>query len=162
MQAALDSAALMLSRDLSQSTITTSQVSSKATTYFTALYNNKDVANISVSASYAPGSSTSGSNVVRNAAGSLPTQFMGVAGVPNMNFNAARRRPGAQICFAWRSCSTTPDRWPTTTRSERSRPPPGISILPPTSNWTSINNTINAMSPGGTPIKPSGCNVPMA
>ena len=59
MQAALDSTALMLSRDLSQSTITTSQVSSKATTYFTALYNNQDVANVSVTASYTPGSSSS-------------------------------------------------------------------------------------------------------
>jgi Flp pilus assembly protein TadG len=89
MQAALDSTALMLSRDLSQSTITTSQVSSKATTYFTALYNNKDVASVSVTASYTPGSSSSGSTVVVTGSGSLPTQFMGVAGVPNMNFSAS-------------------------------------------------------------------------
>src|SRR5689334_245021 len=55
MQTALDSTALMLSRDLSQGTITTSQVGSKATSYFTGLYNNKDAANVSVTASYTPG-----------------------------------------------------------------------------------------------------------
>src|SRR5438034_659613 len=46
MQGALDSTALMLSRDLSQGTITTSQISSKATNYFAALYNNNDAANV--------------------------------------------------------------------------------------------------------------------
>src|SRR5450755_752593 len=55
MQAALDSAVLMVSRDLSQGTITTSQISSKTTDYFTALYNNHDAANVSINASYTPG-----------------------------------------------------------------------------------------------------------
>jgi Flp pilus assembly protein TadG len=89
MQAALDSTVLMLSRDLSQGTITTSQISSKATSYFTALYNNKDAAGVSVTASYTPGSSSSGSTVVVTGTGSVTTQFMGVAGVPNMNFGAS-------------------------------------------------------------------------
>jgi Flp pilus assembly protein TadG len=89
MQAALDSTALMLSRDLSQGTITTAQVSSKATTYFAALYNNKDAANVSVTASYTPGTSSSGSTVVASGTGSVTSQFMGVAGVPNMNFGAS-------------------------------------------------------------------------
>ena len=40
MQAALDSTALMLSKDLSEGTITTSQITTKATAYFTALYTN--------------------------------------------------------------------------------------------------------------------------
>src|ERR1700733_4633233 len=42
MQAALDSTALMLSKDLSEGTITTSQIAAKAQAYFTALYTNKD------------------------------------------------------------------------------------------------------------------------
>ena len=42
MQAALDSTALMVARDLTSGTITTSQVSTKAQAYFTALYTNTD------------------------------------------------------------------------------------------------------------------------
>ncbi len=64
MQAALDSTALMLSRDLSHGTITTSQISSKATDYFAALYTNTDAANISVTASYTPGTSGTGSTIL--------------------------------------------------------------------------------------------------
>ena len=40
MQAALDSTALMLSKDLSSGTITSSQINTKATAYFNALYTN--------------------------------------------------------------------------------------------------------------------------
>jgi hypothetical protein len=60
----------MLSRGLSQGTITTSQISSKATDYFTALYNRKGAADVSVTASYTPGTSTTGSIVVVNGTGS--------------------------------------------------------------------------------------------
>jgi len=88
MQAALDSTALMLSRDLSQGVITTSQINTKASNYFAALYNNTEATNISVSAAYTPGTASSGSTVVVTGSGSLTTQFMGVAGVPNMNFSA--------------------------------------------------------------------------
>src|ERR1700761_2342726 len=42
MQAALDSTALMLSKDLSSGKITSSQVQAKASTYFAGLYTNKD------------------------------------------------------------------------------------------------------------------------
>src|SRR5205085_8535704 len=52
MQAALDSTALMLSKDLSSGTITTSQIDTKATDYFNALYNNKDAQDVGVSATY--------------------------------------------------------------------------------------------------------------
>src|SRR5882757_1270963 len=52
MQAALDSTALMLSKDLSQGLITTSQITTKAQAYFTALYTNTDAQSVSVSASY--------------------------------------------------------------------------------------------------------------
>jgi len=88
MQAALDSTVLMLSRDLSQGVITTSQINSKASNYFSALYNNTDAANISITASYTPGNGSTGSTVVVTGSGSMTTQFMGVAGVPNMNFSA--------------------------------------------------------------------------
>src|SRR6516164_7591171 len=57
MQSALDSTALMLSRDLSQGTITTTQVSTTAQNYFSALYTNKDASSFSVSATYTAASS---------------------------------------------------------------------------------------------------------
>ena len=46
MQAALDSAALMVSKDLSAGTITTAQVSAKAQAYFTALYTSKEASGV--------------------------------------------------------------------------------------------------------------------
>ena len=69
MQAALDSTALMLSRDLSQGVITTSQINTKASNYFAALYNNTEATNISVSAAYTPGTASSGSTVVVTGSG---------------------------------------------------------------------------------------------
>src|SRR3982074_1280000 len=52
MQSALHSTALMLSKDLSEGTITTSQVNAKAQTYFTALYTNPDAKSVSVTGTY--------------------------------------------------------------------------------------------------------------
>src|SRR3981189_2098807 len=52
MQAALDSTALMLAKDLTDGNITTSQINTKATAYFTALYTNKDANSVSINASY--------------------------------------------------------------------------------------------------------------
>ena len=89
MQAALDSTVLMVSRDLSQGTITASQVSSKAAAYFTALNNNQETSSISITASYTPGTASAGSTIVVNGSGSVATQFMGVAGVPTMNISAS-------------------------------------------------------------------------
>jgi Flp pilus assembly protein TadG len=89
MQAALDSAALMVSKDLSAGTITTSQVSAKAQAYFTALYTNKEASGVTVSANYTVGSGTSGSTVQINASGSITTDFMKVVGFPNMGFSAS-------------------------------------------------------------------------
>ena len=52
MQAALDSTALMLAKDLTNGTITTSQINAKAQAYFTALYNNKDAKSVTITATY--------------------------------------------------------------------------------------------------------------
>jgi Flp pilus assembly protein TadG len=89
MQAALDSTALMVAKDLSSGLITTAQVSSKAQTYFTALYTNKDAQGVTVSASYTVGTSGSGSTVQVNGSGSITTDFMKVIGFQNMNFNTS-------------------------------------------------------------------------
>jgi Flp pilus assembly protein TadG len=86
MQAALDSTALMLSKDLSDGIITTSQISTKAQSYFTALYTNTDAKSVSVSATYTANSSM-GSTIQVTGSGAVTTDFMKVAGFPNINFN---------------------------------------------------------------------------
>ena len=87
MQAALDSAALMVSKDLSAGTITTAQISAKAQAYFTALYTDTEASIGTFSATYTVGSGTTPSTIQLNATGSITTDFMQVVGFPNMNFN---------------------------------------------------------------------------
>ena len=58
MQAALDSTALMVAKDLTNGNITTSQISATAQAYFTALYNNKDAKSVAISATYTASGST--------------------------------------------------------------------------------------------------------
>jgi Flp pilus assembly protein TadG len=88
MQAALDSTSLMLSKDLSTGTITQSQISTKAVSYFTALYTNKDAQSVSINATYTAGSGTTGNSVKVDGSGSIVTDFMKIAGFPTMGFNA--------------------------------------------------------------------------
>src|SRR4051812_25837655 len=116
MQAALDSAALMLSKDLSSGTITTSQIDTKATDYFNALYNNKDAQDVAVTATYSAPSGSNPANIKLEGAGKITTDFMRVAGFPNMNFNTASTRRGAMCACGWRWCSTSRARWPMTAR----------------------------------------------
>jgi Flp pilus assembly protein TadG len=89
MQAALDSTALMLSKDLSQGLITTSQITTQAQAYFTALYTNTDAKSVSVSATYTASNGSTGSTVQVNGSGAVTTDFMKVAGFPNINFNTS-------------------------------------------------------------------------
>jgi Flp pilus assembly protein TadG len=89
MQAALDSTALMLSKDLSAGTINSSQISAKASAYFNALYNNKDANGVTVTATYIPPSGSSPATIKIDGAGSIATDFMRVAGFPNMGFGTS-------------------------------------------------------------------------
>jgi Flp pilus assembly protein TadG len=86
MQAALDSTALMLSKDLSSGAITASQITTKAQAYFAALYTNKDAQSVSINATYTA-NSTMGSTIQVNGSGSVTTDFLKVAGFPNINFS---------------------------------------------------------------------------
>jgi Flp pilus assembly protein TadG len=88
MQAALDSTALMLSKDLSQGIITTSQITEKAQSYFAALYTNGDAKSVSVNATYTANSSM-GSTIQVNGSAAVTTDFLKVAGFPNINFNTS-------------------------------------------------------------------------
>jgi Flp pilus assembly protein TadG len=88
MQSALDSTALMVSKDLSQGTITTSEVNTKAQAYFTALFTNTEAQSVQIGATYTADSGT-GSTIQINGSGSITTDFMKVAGFPQLNFNTS-------------------------------------------------------------------------
>ena len=88
MQAALDSTALMLSKDLAEGVITAAQVNAKAASYFAGLYTNPDAKSVSINAVYTASSSI-GSSIVVNGSGAVTTNFMKVAGFPTMNFNTS-------------------------------------------------------------------------
>lgn len=89
MQAALDSASLMVSKDLSQGTITTSQVSTTAQKYFNALYTNTLAQSVSVTASYTAASGTSAATVLVSGSGTVPSAFLKVLGYPTLSFNVS-------------------------------------------------------------------------
>ena len=88
MQAALDSTALMLGKDLTEGTITTSQISEKADAYFRALYTNTEAKTVAITATYTQNSGN-GSTVLVNGSGNIETGFMRVVGFPTMDFNTS-------------------------------------------------------------------------
>ncbi len=85
MQAALDSTALMLAKDLTEGTITTSQISTKADAYFKALYTNMEAKLVTITATYTQDSGN-GSTILVNGSGNIDTSFMRVVGFPTMDF----------------------------------------------------------------------------
>lgn len=87
MQTALDTAALMISKDAS--TLTAAQITTKAQGYFNALYNHPEATNISVSAAYTPSSGGTAAKVVMTASGKVATDFMKVAGFPSLDLGVS-------------------------------------------------------------------------
>ncbi len=83
MQSALDSAALMVSKDNAAGNLSASDLTAKAQAYFNALYNNKETSGITVAATYT-NSSAAGAQIVLTGNGSIPTAFMNIFGVPSM------------------------------------------------------------------------------
>ena len=79
LQAALDSTALMLARDAS--TLSSSDLNTKANSYFTALFNRPEATIDSISATYTV---SGGSQVVVNGAVDVPTTFLRVLGSSSM------------------------------------------------------------------------------
>ena len=84
MQTALDSTALMLSKEAS--TDTEDQLKANALKYFTALFNRPEAKNIAISVAYG---TTGGSNVVINATAQLPADFTKILGFDMFNVNAS-------------------------------------------------------------------------
>jgi Flp pilus assembly protein TadG len=88
MQAALDSTALMLAKDLTEGTINTSQISTKADAYFKALFTNNETKSIAITATYTQNSGN-GSTILVNGQGAIETGFMRVVGFPTMDFKTS-------------------------------------------------------------------------
>ena len=89
MQAALDSTALMLAKDLTDGTITASQITTKATAYFTALYTNVDAKSVVITPTYTTPGGSQPATILVNGSGSVNTEFMRVAGFPKIDFNSS-------------------------------------------------------------------------
>ena len=90
MQSALDSTALMVSKDLTSGLITPSEINAKAQVYFAALYHNKDAApSAQISATYTAGSGSTTSTVLVSGNSSITTDFMKIAGFPTLGFSTS-------------------------------------------------------------------------
>jgi Flp pilus assembly protein TadG len=89
MQSALDSTALMVSKDLTSGVITSNQIGDTAQKYFSALYTGKDATVNPISAAYTASSGSTTSTVVVTGSGSIVTEFMRVAGFPTLNFGTS-------------------------------------------------------------------------
>jgi Flp pilus assembly protein TadG len=89
MQVALDSAALMVSKDIGTTpTLTASQITAKAITYFNALYTNPNSPAVTVSAAYTPNTGK-GATVVVSGSGAVPTEFLTVVGFPQLGISSS-------------------------------------------------------------------------
>lgn len=91
MQAAMDSTALMLSKDLASGLVKSADVDTKAKSYFAALYNSNyaTVASGDIHAAYTPRNNSSFSTVVVTGSATLATDFLRVVGFPQLHFDTA-------------------------------------------------------------------------
>ena len=89
MQSALDSTALMVSKDLSQGTITTANIGTTAQAYFSALYTDTEAQAVTVSATYTVANGSLGSTIQLTGSANIKTDFMQIVGLPNVNFNTS-------------------------------------------------------------------------
>lgn len=87
MQTAIDTAALMVSKDVT-ATATAGDINSMAQKYFSALYNRPEATNVSITAKYTNSAST-GSQLVLTGSATMATDFMKVAGYPTIDFGAS-------------------------------------------------------------------------
>jgi len=87
MQNALDTAALMVSRDAISNNWTAAQVTTAAQNYFNAMYNHPEIIDVSIKAAYNTGVGTP--TVVLSGSGSMITNFMMMVGTPMMSFNVS-------------------------------------------------------------------------
>ncbi|MGY0573432.1 pilus assembly protein TadG-related protein [Bradyrhizobium sp. RDM12] len=87
MQAALDSTALMLSKDLTAGTITTSDISTKAQSYFSGLYTDMEAKGVTVTPTYTAATTSAAATLLLSGSGYINSDFMQIAGFPTLGFN---------------------------------------------------------------------------
>ncbi|MGO3934849.1 TadE/TadG family type IV pilus assembly protein [Rhodopseudomonas pseudopalustris] len=89
MQAALDSTALMVSKDLGSDKIKASEVSEKAQTYFNSLYTGTEARGVTLTTNYTAKDDSGSSTVVVNGDGAVSTHFMKMFGFPSLAIGSA-------------------------------------------------------------------------
>ena len=89
MQAALDTASLMISRDAAANpSLSADAIQNLAKQYFDALYHNSDANSIAVKAVYSAGSSGTPASITMEGSGIVPTDFMKLVGLPQLDIGA--------------------------------------------------------------------------
>ncbi|MFL5239545.1 MAG: pilus assembly protein TadG-related protein, partial [Rhizomicrobium sp.] len=98
MQSAIDSTALMLAKDLTDGTISSSDIQTKAREYFTALYNNKEaiISPESIQATYTAKDSSGASTILVTSSGSINTDFMKIVNIRTLDFKTTTRSKWGQ------------------------------------------------------------------
>jgi Flp pilus assembly protein TadG len=92
MQSALDTAALMISRDVAATpSLSADDIQARATKYFNALYHNADAAGVTVSATYSAGGNGVPASIAVEGNGSVPTDFMKLVGINQVAVGANSR-----------------------------------------------------------------------
>lgn len=86
MQAALDSTALMVSKDVTG--LSNSDISAMAQKYFNALYNYPDAKNVVITTTYTY-SPSAGYKIVVNGSASMTTEFLQIAKIPEIDFGSS-------------------------------------------------------------------------
>jgi Flp pilus assembly protein TadG len=90
MQAAMDSAVLMVSKDAAASpTMTSQQITDAAQRYFSSLYHDTDAFNVTVNATYTPSTSSAAATIRASGTGAIKTDFKKVVGFPQLNFGTS-------------------------------------------------------------------------
>lgn len=89
MQSALNSTALMLSKDISSGKIQPSDINTTAQAYFQGLLNQPNAAVVSFNATYNPDNGNLGSTVTLNSSGDITTDFLRVLGFPTLGFTTS-------------------------------------------------------------------------
>jgi Flp pilus assembly protein TadG len=167
MQAALDSTALMLSKDLSSGAITTAQISTKATAYFNALFTDTStLPTVAVTATYTA-STSMGSTIQVIGDGNFTTTFMKIAGYPTLDINTSSTSAWGTQPYDTQSTTPTTSNVATLFPADEyyengqyycktGNSPQLQPIMPLSYDWSSIKTTINNMQPTGGTNQPIG------
>lgn len=91
-QTALDTTALMISKDVSANpNLSPDDIQTLAKKYFAALYHNTDAPNVTVSATFSANAGTVGSTISIDGLGAMRTDFMKVVNIPQIDIAASTK-----------------------------------------------------------------------